>query len=406
MSDNVDFGERARVALWYAIEEAFGGEMHDPHTGDTFWSPQLAELEERLRKRLHRLKLGEGTNVPKLLQAFVVKTATTDQVTEIAEEAVATGLRMGLDAGQLQKLKASIELALKETGIDTRFDAEGRLVRVSGIDTSPRPIAELPNQAEFNSALASQAATPVAVVFVDLDNFKAVNDTRGHSAGNDCLATVAEVISGCIVGKGRLYRYGGDEFTVILQNAGIDEAAATAERIRRSIESARPGGEIEVTASVGVAASDQTGFDRPEKLLEAADKAMYQSKEGGKNRVTNWSTGDETTTSSRSTMVDRIKCLVDLAEFGVHSIQNAPQELGVDALAEKRRAWEADVLAALADARASQSEMSWFRVIGTYTRKGLPGRTSEHRKIVNEVAEKIDRLRRIIEQIEERSPHR
>ena len=99
---------------------------------------------------------------------------------------------------------------------------------------------------------------------------------------------VAEAIGAVIASKGKLYRYGGDEFAVILRNADGDEAAATGERIRRAIRAARPGGDIEVTASIGVAASDQAGLHDAEKLLKAADDATYASKRGTKNCVTKW----------------------------------------------------------------------------------------------------------------------
>jgi diguanylate cyclase (GGDEF)-like protein len=81
-----------------------------------------------------------------------------------------------------------------------------------------------------------------------------------------------------------LYRYGaGDEFGVLLKNFDRDEALATAERIRREIDEANPGGSVTVTASVGVAFS--SGETRAEELLKSADEAVYKSKKAGKNRV-------------------------------------------------------------------------------------------------------------------------
>ncbi len=278
---------------------------------------------------------------------------------KIAEEAVNVGLLGGL-AEHLPTLKTGIEHAFREGGIDVQFDATGRLVRGVGVDTGPSAIADLPTQAQFKADLAAKMGRQIGLVFVDLDNFKTVNDTDGHPAG------------GCIAGKGKLYRYGGDEFVVILENADVCEAAATAERIRQSIEAAKPGGAIEVTASLGVASSDQTVHDA-EKLLEAADRATYLSKEGGKNQVTQWAAEGETQGTHQRSLRERIERLVDLAEFGVHNIQNDPQIDSAEALSERRHAWEAEVLEALADTHASQSDISWFRVIGTYIRKGLPG---------------------------------
>src|SRR5207244_2694958 len=103
-----------------------------------------------------------------------------------------------------------------------------------------------------------------------------------HQAGDECLAVTVHTISGCIAGKGRLYRYGGDEFAVLLQNATVDEAAATGERIRNAIQATKPGRNIDVTASIGVAASDQHGLSDSPAFVDAADRAAYSSKDKGK----------------------------------------------------------------------------------------------------------------------------
>ena len=175
-----------------------------------------------------------------------------------------------------------------EGGVDVRFDRSGKLVEAAGVDTATKVIAELPSQREFKEHLQAQARDQIGVVLVDLDNFKAVNDSKGHPAGDACLAKVVATVGVVIVGEGKLYRYVGEEFAVILRNADADEAAATAERIRRAIEAAQPGGDIEVTGSIGVAASDQPGLRDPDKLLQAVDDAVYSSKNAGKNRVTKW----------------------------------------------------------------------------------------------------------------------
>lgn len=286
METEKNLDARSRTALWYAIEELFGGEMFDPY-GEPYWSPELEMLEERIRKRLRRLSLDTAGNIPTLLQGFIIDTATTKELTALAEEALTIARQSGADAARVIALKDGIEQAFREGGIEFRFSADGRLVHDVDVDTSPRAVAVLPRQTNFKRDLKERCASQIAVVFVDLDNFKSVNDTRGHPAGDACLEQVVKLIGACIVGKGRLYRYGGDEFAVILQNANVLEGAATAERIRRSIEAGHPGGDIDVTASIGVASSDQVGNDA-ERLLEAADGAMYASKQAGKNQVTRW----------------------------------------------------------------------------------------------------------------------
>ena len=126
----------------------------------------------------------------------------------------------------------------------------------------------------------------VAVVFVDLDGFKGVNDRSGHQEGNRCLDVVADAIQAVIRGRGVAFRYGGDEFAAILPNATEREATSTAERLREEV--ARVGADFGVTASVGVASSDGEAISDGPSLIAAADEAAYVSKFNGKNRTTAW----------------------------------------------------------------------------------------------------------------------
>ncbi|MSO21103.1 MAG: GGDEF domain-containing protein [Acidobacteria bacterium] len=127
-----------------------------------------------------------------------------------------------------------------------------------------------------------------SVVFADLDNFKQVNDTLGHPAGDQCLEAVVAIMGSAVAGKGRLYRYGGDEFVAVLPNYESSEAVATGERIRKSIDDENPGGKVKITASIGVVSSDQLQMPDPKTLIAAADQAMYSAKKSGKNQVTVW----------------------------------------------------------------------------------------------------------------------
>jgi diguanylate cyclase (GGDEF)-like protein len=128
----------------------------------------------------------------------------------------------------------------------------------------------------------------LALLVIDLDHFKSVNDTKGHPEGDACLERVVQVIGGVLGRKGTLYRWGGDEFAVSLADFSTEEAHATAERVRHAVEEAKTGHEIAVTTSIGVGASDRMNSPTAEELLSAADSAMYESKRQGKNRVTSW----------------------------------------------------------------------------------------------------------------------
>ena len=125
-------------------------------------------------------------------------------------------------------------------------------------------------------------ARPVSVVLIDLDNFKTINDTDGHRAGD----TVLQEVAGLLLAHSRSYtlvcRYGGDEFAVILLDTPKVGAVAYAERLRHVIEGHRIGGGV--TASLGVAClpDDVKTMD---ELISAADRALYDAKHAGRNRI-------------------------------------------------------------------------------------------------------------------------
>jgi diguanylate cyclase (GGDEF)-like protein len=151
-------------------------------------------------------------------------------------------------------------------------------------------LSKLPKKEALLTDLKDALArgSEIAVIVIDLDKFKEVNDTKGHPEGDRCLGNLVKAIGGALGRKGTLYRWGGDEFAISLPDFSTDEALGTAERIRRAIEEAKAGGDIPVTASVGVCASDRLQDPQAETLLESADKAMYASKKNGKNCVTAW----------------------------------------------------------------------------------------------------------------------
>lgn len=148
----------------------------------------------------------------------------------------------------------------------------------------------LPNKEELlkdvRATLGRHLVT--ALLVIDLDHFKVVNDTKGHSEGDACLDRVVSSIGAVVGRKGTIYRWGGDEFAVCLPDFSTEEARVTAERIRSEVEQSKPGGDITVTTSVGICGTDRTDSKRAEEILEFADKAMYESKRSGKNRVTTW----------------------------------------------------------------------------------------------------------------------
>ncbi len=129
---------------------------------------------------------------------------------------------------------------------------------------------------------------PVAVLFLDLDGFKLVNDLNGHLVGSATLKVVAAILKAGVRSVDIVARYGGDEFTLILPNTGAEGALVVAERLRSDIETfnyvPRLGVAIKLSASFGVAVFPDHGDD-PQALIQKADKAMYAVKAAGKNAV-------------------------------------------------------------------------------------------------------------------------
>jgi len=129
----------------------------------------------------------------------------------------------------------------------------------------------------------------VAVVFLDIDHFKNINDRHGHEAGDRVLQQLAARLRGIIRETDLLFRWGGEEFVILLPHTGVDEAAALGERIRAAVAD-RPfaAGDshhtVAVTVSVGVAGTGE-GPANPDALLARADAACYRAKEAGRNRV-------------------------------------------------------------------------------------------------------------------------
>jgi diguanylate cyclase (GGDEF)-like protein len=128
----------------------------------------------------------------------------------------------------------------------------------------------------------------VAALFLDLDDFKRINDLHGHLAGSHALMEVAAAVLPSVRDTDCVVRYGGDEFVLILTETGIDEAIQVAERIRRKIETHQfTGGrrlKFSLTASFGVAVFPIHALS-PQQLIASADRAMYQAKAANKNCV-------------------------------------------------------------------------------------------------------------------------
>jgi diguanylate cyclase (GGDEF)-like protein/PAS domain S-box-containing protein len=171
-------------------------------------------------------------------------------------------------------------LACKD--VSEQRDLHDRLVRIASTDE----LTGLLNQRSFYSRLdcalgaAVWQGQPLSLVLLDLDNFKSCNDTFGHAAGDDLLRSIGALIRRHVRGADEGFRYGGDEFAVIMKGASEEAAVQASERIQKSyMDTERRG----TSMSFGVA-SFRPGMSS-RSFVEAADAALYEAKRQGKNRI-------------------------------------------------------------------------------------------------------------------------
>jgi len=139
---------------------------------------------------------------------------------------------------------------------------------------------------EFSRAL--RHGVPVSVLMIDIDHFKQFNDTFGHDAGDAVLTAVASTLESNVRSGDVACRYGGEELLVVAPGMGLSDAAESAERIRRLVETTAVhwgGRTFSVTVSIGAASWPIVRASTPEELVAAADKALYFAKESGRNQV-------------------------------------------------------------------------------------------------------------------------
>lgn len=157
------------------------------------------------------------------------------------------------------------------------------------------PLTGLANRRQFDEAAAREfararrEARPLAVLMIDIDHFKQLNDSLGHATGDVCLRAVAGALAGAATRPGDLAaRYGGEDFVVLLPDCTAEGARQVAERMRVEVQAlalATPAGEGVVTASVGAAHAPSVAALTLQALLETADGALYEAKGAGRNRV-------------------------------------------------------------------------------------------------------------------------
>ncbi len=164
--------------------------------------------------------------------------------------------------------------------------------RILSYEFSKDPLTGALTRRGFNKIIqkhfeiAELTGLPMSVIIADIDFFKKINDTYGHLAGDEALKHFVRIIKNNLRKSDYIFRFGGEEFLILLPNTSLEEAVEIAERIRKSLEDdplTYEGKEIKITASFGV--KEVSPNEPIDKIIKEADEKLYKAKESGRNRV-------------------------------------------------------------------------------------------------------------------------
>lgn len=236
---------------------------------------------ERFEKVIERI----GESLPDIGAMFEVRVPNPEQVEAIFEQA--------RELASLRSLRELQELADARRQAD---ESENR-VRHFAEQASRDALTGVYNRHQLHPRLeqefeiANRHAWPLSIAFIDLDDFKRVNDAHGHLVGDEVLRNFALTLQRMLRGSDIIARYGGEEFLLILPNTPSEAAHAVLQRVlaetSRSPMAQLAGGPLHITFSAGLATQGgDTRFEDVESLLKAADEVLYSSKHHGRNQVT------------------------------------------------------------------------------------------------------------------------
>ena len=204
-------------------------------------------------------------------------------------------LKAALDAGAMDYVRkpfSEVELTARVNSALRQKELYDKLKKMAVTDslTSLYNHAYLVSKLERRVKESKRYDNPVSFIMMDIDHFKNVNDTYGHSAGDCVLVGVSDVIKSLVRDVDIVSRYGGEEFSVVLPFISLDKTCIVAERIRKNIEihefvCGDYSGNISITISIGVSSYPDVGIKGHKDLIIMADKALYEAKSSGRNRT-------------------------------------------------------------------------------------------------------------------------
>jgi len=256
--------------------------------------PEMSGLE--LTRALRRSKRGSSMYIVLLTGAEaedLLVTAFQSGVDDFVQKPfdarfLVARLRAGMRIVGLQRrVEEDRRTILRQLAEKNNFNRRLKMLSLTDLLTEVPNRRHAMERVESEWKSAARSGTQFAVVMVDVDHFKAVNDNYGHDVGDRVLKSTAQAISSTLRGEDQVARFGGEEFLIIVRGAVLEEVRILAERVRLVVEGnivEAEGYRGRVTVSLGVASFDQ-GFTGVSEMMKAADEAVYQAKNLGRNQV-------------------------------------------------------------------------------------------------------------------------
>jgi len=234
-------------------------------------------------------KLGTGVSA---LARHLAKSPDPKRLAEVRNELVETVRSLSADMKQLKKELRRADGRTKK--LQSLVQRQAEMLLNLRDEAALDPLTRLVHRGTFDSALkervkaARDAERPLALLLLDIDHFKQVNDDFGHSVGDDVLVTTAKILQNQVREGDIVARVGGEEFGIVLPGAPSKVAVSVGERIRERVASLTPRDDATaelpaITLSIGVALLHST--EAPKDLYDRADRALYRAKDEGRNRV-------------------------------------------------------------------------------------------------------------------------
>ncbi|MGD0388117.1 MAG: GGDEF domain-containing protein [Tepidisphaeraceae bacterium] len=254
--------------------------------GQTFSAKRTGLVQLATRELKSRFQL-DHAQIKSLLALI---DAQTNELADLFEVTISPG-RTYRDIEQ-EALQVLVEMTLQTQRRSRQLASENKTLEKQAAIDGLTGLANRATLTQFLAAAFAQTQStvePLSILFLDVDEFKAVNDTHGHQAGDEVLDRLGTLLRSFTTNTDLAARYGGEEMVIVLRNCDSPRAIEVAERIRAAVQAECfncAGNPFHVTASIGIA-TDAPGsrFRSPDDLIAAADRALYSAKKAGRNRV-------------------------------------------------------------------------------------------------------------------------